>query len=155
MLDKYSNSNETTSMEVWSSFRIYWEHACISANWVPPIIKFNASIILLLNAIAIVGIEEASRNNSCSLLNDSTQNDCTPSNIFIEGEERGILRSASTLYIYWLAGATGCGVLWAIINTVTVACFSEIVRWNNKAKRDRHMKAIKARGARYIKFLIR
>jgi hypothetical protein len=100
------------------------------------------------NAVAIVGIEEASRNNSCSLLDNSTQDDCIPSNIFIKGEERGILRSASTIHIYWLAGATGCGFLWAIITTITVACFSEIVRWNNKEKKDRHIKAIKERTAR-------
>lgn len=90
---------------------------------------------------AIVGIVEASRNNTCKLtLLNSPQAECIPaSNLFTtSGENVGITDGASTLYLFWMAGATGCGVLWAIVNTLTVACFSEMIRTNGKEKKDRH-----------------
>lgn len=66
------------------------------------------------SSVECVAIEALS-----SSINDSSVN--------VSGT-RGEIRGANNIYLYWMAGATGCGVIWAIVNTVTLIVLSELIR---------------------------
>ena len=81
------------------------------------------------------GIEEADRENSCRVVN--TTQDCVP---FIElGPSLNAVSSAVVelgrmqgfnydLYVFWMIGATVCGLLWACINVATLISLSELIK---------------------------
>ena len=90
--------------------------------------------MLFVSCSAWYGIEQADVENSCSDSNSSQ--DCIP--------ELSIGRAAPVsslgpltgrredfnydLYLYWMAGASVCGLVWACINVVTLVAFSELIR---------------------------
>ena len=43
-------------------------------------------------------------------------------------QPRGEVRGANDVYLYWMAGATGCGVIWAVVNTFALIALSELIR---------------------------
>jgi hypothetical protein len=79
------------------------------------------------------GIEEADNENSCRVSN-STE-DCIPAISLISSNES--LAEALTgrlpdfnydLYLFWMAGATVCGLVWACINVLTLVFLNEVIR---------------------------
>ena len=46
----------------------------------------------------------------------------------VSSATRGEIRGANDIYLHWMAGATGCGVIWAIVNTLTLIILSELIR---------------------------
>ena len=54
---------------------------------------------------------------------------------------RGEIRGANEIYLYWMAGATVCGVIWAVVNTVMLIMLSEFIRALYKVEERRHQPA--------------
>ena len=84
------------------------------------------------------GIDEADNENSCRLSN--TSQDCIPIISLLSplnASESEALALPLTgrlldfnydLYLFWMAGATVCGLVWACINVVTLIFFNELIR---------------------------
>lgn len=78
------------------------------------------------------GIEEADNENNCRLSN-STE-DCIPAvslispNQSLEEVPGRIPNFNYDLYLFWMGGATACGLVWAIINVLTLAFLNEVIR---------------------------
>ena len=80
------------------------------------------------------GIEEANNENSCRTAN-STQEcvlliEIEPAiSVVTEALRRGRIPNFNfNLYLYWMAGATVCGLVWAFINALTLIALSELIR---------------------------
>lgn len=93
---------------------------------------------------AVRGIDEANNDNSCSAESNSSV-ECelatdllTPDGMDVVTGRRGDIRGANDVYLYWMGGATGCGVLWAIVNTLTLIVLSELIRALYKVEEKRH-----------------
>ena len=80
------------------------------------------------------GIEEADNENSCRAVN--TTQDCV---LQIEigpaiSIVTGVLRTGRipdfnyNLYLYWMAGASVCGLVWGCINALTLIALTELIR---------------------------
>ena len=67
----------------------------------------------------------------------------TPSGMDVVTRE---IRGANDIYLYWMGGATGCGVVWAIVNTLTLIVLSEFIRAFYKVEEKRHKHARVAQG---------
>ena len=80
------------------------------------------------------GIDEANNDNSCRVENSTVdcvlQIDLTSSlgSGTSPRQPRGEVRGANDVYLYWMAGATGCGVIWAVVNTFALIALSELIR---------------------------
>lgn len=59
---------------------------------------------------------------------------------------RGEIPGANNIYLYWMGGATACGVIWAIVNTLTLIVLSEFIRAFYKVEEKRHTRARVAQG---------
>ena len=59
---------------------------------------------------------------------------------------RGEIKGANDVYLYWMAGATGCGVVWAIVNTLALIVLSELIRALYKVEEKRHRPTRVAQG---------
>ena len=109
----------------------------------------DTSLGIVLSAVR--GIDEANNDNSCSVANSSVE--CvliidlqTPEGMDVVMGTRGEIRGANDIYLYWMAGATGCGVVWAIINTLTLIALGEFIRAFYKVEEKRHRPARIAQG---------
>lgn len=92
----------------------------------------------------------ANDDNSCRLEVNSTV-DCvlltdlrttSGEDVVPIGQIRG---TSDNVYLYWMAGATGCGVVWAIVNTLTLIALSEFIRALYKVEEKKHTKKIAVR----------
>ena len=79
------------------------------------------------------GIEEADNENSCRFSN-KTQ-DCIPIlNLAVNSTSAAeplfgqLLNFNYDLYLFWMAGASVCGLVWACINVITLILLNELIR---------------------------
>ena len=59
---------------------------------------------------------------------------------------RGEIKGANDVYLYWMGGTTGCGVVWAIVNTLTLIALSELIRAWYKIEEKKHKPTRAAQG---------
>ena len=92
------------------------------------------------------GIDEANDDNSCRVEQNSSV-DCvvildlrTTNGVDVATGARGEIRGANQRYLYWMAGATGCGLIWAIVSTLMLITLSELIRAHYKVEEKRHHK---------------
>ena len=124
-----------------------------SVQTLPTLCEYGGIIFCLIFP-AVRGIDEANNDNSCSAeLESNSSVECmliidlvTPEGMDVVTGRRGEIRGANEVYLYWMGGATGCGVLWAIINTVTLIVLSELIRALYKVEERRHRPARVAQG---------
>ena len=80
---------------------------------------------------AIIGIGKASESNAC-LDNGKNQTCINPSSIETSATDRDPGTSVSgdmpNEFLYWMAGATGCGFLFAVIATLSLWALEDVVR---------------------------
>ena len=99
--------------------------------------------MLFVSCSAWYGIEQADVENSCRVSNSSR--DCIPELSIGPAapvSSPGPLTEGFNydLYLYWMAGASVCGLVWAFINVLTLVAFSELIRTHlvlfEKAERE-------------------
>lgn len=87
------------------------------------------------------GIIKAQEENPCSN-KDSITNGCSPQLVIGEslnssqGQDQELISFNPLEYTYWLAGATGVGVLWAICWTAAAAVVIVVIHWFNEVEND-------------------
>ena len=104
-------------------------------------------IIFCLIFPAVRGIDEANNDNSCSAESNSSV-ECMLMIDLVTPEGMDVVTGggANEVYLYWMAGATGYGVVWAIVNTLTLIVLSELIRALYKVEERRHRPARVAKG---------
>lgn len=84
--------------------------------------------MLCLHCAAIIGIGKATEDNNCILTNGS----CTPTTDVLPadvGPTVGLDPAADPQeFTYWLAGATGCGFIFAVIATLSLWALEDALR---------------------------
>jgi hypothetical protein len=70
----------------------------------------------------------------------------TPEGMDVVTGTRVDIRGANDVYLYWMGGATACGVVWAIVNALALIVLSELIRALYKVEEKRHKPARVAQG---------
>lgn len=85
------------------------------------------------------GIDAANDDNSC-LVEQNSSRLCVLILDIMDANQtaRGEISGANDIYLYWMAGATACGVVWAIVNTATLIVLSEFIRALYKVEEIKH-----------------
>ncbi len=98
--------------------------------WVLGVVSLLNMTYLVFVSPAIIGIGKASEFNPCSTVNATR---CIPvteirAAVGAEAPPSQTDEPNSREFLYWLAGATGCGVLFAIIATLAFWALEDVVR---------------------------
>lgn len=88
-------------------------------------------IIIIVYFPAIIGIGRATESNPC--IENSNGTSCIPADSIrtslTDARPTSVISNDSPdEFLYWMAGATGCGVLFAIIATLSLWALEDVVR---------------------------